>query len=691
MLFGLPLATAYAFASASLPLPPGGQDVPDTNTPSPQSLAEAAVAAAKRGDWAHAAQLWADFCVLQPDHLGGLVQKIIALGASGQPDVAERELAAAMERLPNQFEIYAAGPRLSEARNDWPKAAERWRAVLGHFPDRVAALQGLLSALRNMHRFDEAEVVLSEKGARFPTSFELAISAVNLAMARQDWSAAEERLRAVRLGWPDRPNGYTDGAMLLRDHGRLDEAEVLLHEAVARFGETIGLLSQLAQICEARKDWEEAVTRWRAAARAAPSAVVPHLNILQNLTKAGRRDEADQALAQTIVTFPDSHELARYMAVRAEERKAWPEALFFWQRAASLEPGMLPYIAHTADALVRLERFEEADTLLRDALLKHPNNTRLITSYARTAQAQSDWREAKHRWERLMELDPHHGAATLQLGIVNYQLNALETDALSEEQDRQTTAKPVIRAARTFDVDFEKVRPIEGAMDASRAALRDMFMQMENIGDNCEFGLVQRRFGAEPLGLLRWTGTPIRLLAQAFDDDLEGIGLPENTRIALLSGDEYYTSDTRYGMRMHTFIFLGQAEPEALLVKLCKRIQFLRRKMLDDLTIGNQKLFVYKSLFGYKPGDIETLHDSLQRRGRNTLMCVKLADEMHPDGTVEQITPTLLIGYIKRFNNDGGTWMNTEFDSWATISRNAYALWQAQLAKDSEPAADRAA
>ena len=660
--------------------------MPDTDTPSLQSLAEAAVAAAKQGDWARAAQLWTDFCVLQPDHLGGFAQRLVALGAAGQPDLAEAELAAAMERMPDQFEIYAAGARLSEARNDWPQAEERWRTVLGRFPERVAALQGLLSALRNMRRFDDAEAVLSEEGRRFLSSFELSTAAASLAMARQDWPVAEARWEAVRAGWPDRPNGYTDGATLLRDRGRLDEAEALLLEAVGRFGETIGLLSQLALICEARKDWEKAITHWRAAAQAMPSAAAPQLNIVQTLLKLGRREEADRALSQVITSFPDSHEVSRYLAVRAEERKAWPEALFFWQRAASLEPGRLPYIAHTADALVRLERFEEADALLQNILLKHPNNTRLITSYAQVAQARTDWLEAKRRWERLMALDPNHGVATLQIGIVNYQLNALETDKLSEEPDTKTVAKPAARAARTFDVDFEKVRPIEGPMDADRAFLRDMFMQMENIGDNCEFGLVQRRFGAEPLGLLRWTGTPILSLAQAFEDDLEGIGLPENTRIALLSGDEYYTSDTRYGMRMHTFIFLGQAEPEALLVKLCKRIQYLRRKMLDDLMVGNQKLFVYKSLFGYKPGDIEALHKSLQRRGRNTLLCVKVADEAHPDGTVEQAEPTLLIGYIKRFNNDGGTWMNTEFDSWAKVSVAAFHLWQAQITQDAEQA-----
>jgi len=33
---------------------------------------------------------------------------------------------------------------------------------------------------------------------------------------------------------------------------------------------------------------------------------------------------------------------------------------------------------------------------------------------------------------------------------------------------------------------------------------RDLVLQFESIGDNCELGLVQRRAGSEPLGLLRF-------------------------------------------------------------------------------------------------------------------------------------------------------------------------------------------
>lgn len=573
--------------------------MPDISPPSPAALAAAAVAAGKAGDWVAAAGLWSDFCVMEPQHMGGLAQKILALGAAGEGARAEAEMAAAIARRPAAFELHAAAARL--------------------------------------------------------------------ALTRQDWAAAEAGLQALRSGWPGRPEGYVEGATFLRGRGRLDEAEALLEDAVARFGDTAMLRAALAQIAEARQDWAEAARRWAAAAEAAPAAPNTQLAVLHMLLKLGRMAEVDRRLADLADRFPDSHEIHAFQAMRAEARNAPLEALAFWRQAAALAPARVVYDAHIADALRRLERYAEAETLLTEVIARHPGHIRLLTSHAQLAQARSDWTEARRRWQHVLALDPGNNGAGLQLGIVNYQLNGLDADALSDPARPIPTAIPVARP------------PDDGTDEARHTARREMFLQMESLGDNCEFGLVQRRFGAEPLGLFRWTVTSIRSLIDALDKDLEGVGLPANTELSLRAGDEYYTSDTRFGMRMHTFIHLRQAEPDALLGKLCRRLQYLRQKFLDDLAAGNQKLFVYKSLFGYQPGDIETLHRSLQRRGPNALLCVKRADDSHPDGTVEPVGDGLFIGYIKRFNDEGGSWTQVEFDSWARISTRAHALWRQGL------------
>ena len=40
--------------------------------------------------------------------------------------------------------------------------------------------------------------------------------------------------------------------------------------------------------------------------------------------------------------------------------------------------------------------------------------------------------------------------------------------------------------------------------------LNELLLQFEPIGDNCEFGLMQQYFGAEPLSLLRFAGFEFR-------------------------------------------------------------------------------------------------------------------------------------------------------------------------------------
>jgi hypothetical protein len=60
---------------------------------------------------------------------------------------------------------------------------------------------------------------------------------------------------------------------------------------------------------------------------------------------------------------------------------------------------------------------------------------------------------------------------------------------------------------------------------------RDLVLNFESIGDNCEFGLVQRMAGAEPLGLLRFSSTPLPLLVRALRARFDGLADPANVLV----------------------------------------------------------------------------------------------------------------------------------------------------------------
>jgi hypothetical protein len=171
----------------------------------------------------------------------------------------------------------------------------------------------------------------------------------------------------------------------------------------------------------------------------------------------------------------------------------------------------------------------------------------------------------------------------------------------------------------------------------------------ESLGENCEFGLVQRRCGAEPLGLFRFSSTPFPRLLAGLQSKFRGMGKSSSILIEVSgNGKEYMVLDKKYGFLFHAWVLVGERSPEEVKLREMRRIPFLVRKLTEDLTLG-EKIFVYH---GMKPLTFEQakqLLAALREYGTGTLLWVELADETHPPGTVEEIQPGLLKGYMDRF------------------------------------------
>src|SRR5579885_2880091 len=71
----------------------------------------------------------------------------------------------------------------------------------------------------------------------------------------------------------------------------------------------------------------------------------------------------------------------------------------------------------------------------------------------------------------------------------------------------------------------EPVAAGAGPAMGSDAALPpdQLMMRFESLGENCEFGLAQRRCGAEPLGLLRFASAPLEKLLAGLEGRFEGM------------------------------------------------------------------------------------------------------------------------------------------------------------------------
>ena len=214
-------------------------------------------------------------------------------------------------------------------------------------------------------------------------------------------------------------------------------------------------------------------------------------------------------------------------------------------------------------------------------------------------------------------------------------------------------------------------------------ALDELMLAFEALGDNCEFGLVQRQAGAEPLGLLRFAGffVPVedrlQRLLRALDCGFEGLGRVETVRVEAAGAEgrrEYLVHDSAFELLYHTFQAEGRIDPETLRALEAKKLGFLRRKFFNDLATG-EKILVWKSNLSQAEDEIDQLAERLRRFGPNTLLWVAAADADHAAGTAEIGRAGLLKGYVERFAPyDDAT--DIAYDSWFAMCEKARRLWK---------------
>jgi hypothetical protein len=205
--------------------------------------------------------------------------------------------------------------------------------------------------------------------------------------------------------------------------------------------------------------------------------------------------------------------------------------------------------------------------------------------------------------------------------------------------------------------------------------LTELMLRFESIGENCEFGLVQRRFGAEPQGLLRFSSSPLPRLISALSSRFHGVGQPHMIEIReSFNGAEYMVYDKNFGFLHHAWVLIGEEAPASIHRREARRIPGLVKKLADDLERGD-KLFVYHGMRPLSQPDVEKLVAEMRRYGPSQLFWVEVAGPRDRPGSVERLSPYLIKGYIDRFARTENA-HDLSLDCWVELCRNAEAVWE---------------
>jgi predicted Zn-dependent protease len=633
-----------------------------------------------RGDWPEALRRCDILRSRYPGHPFGYTAGARALQETGDAAAADAMLDQVLRSFPTDVEALLTWAEMAMRRRDWPAAIERCAIMRDRLPNQIFGYTAGAAALREAQRYAEAEAVLQATTERFPQDAAVAHDFARIAQTQRRWSEAATRWTQVQARFPDDPAGWFGAAHGAREAGRSDEESLILGAALERFPDNYAVASEYGSRAIDARDWPETVRRWQLAKSRFPAQPACDAYIALALRHMDRKDEAAAILAEALERFPGALALVIESAWQALDRRDWPAALDQWNAVRQRSPDNPESLTMAALALREMQRFDEADTLLRQATERFPTNRHAFLEFGNIA---------------LLRNDPESALARLQDGQRRFPDDEMFVDYAYRARERLLQLDPHaaensnVRLNLSVSDSLARIAP-----GLSTAELQAIFLDFESLGGvhlGCKFGAVQRAFGADPLGLLRWTQTPPEALAALLEARFDGVGLPENTDLEIAPDGDYHIREKRFGIVMHTFVQSAEMPPDKMANQTARRLQYLRSKLISDLEAG-EKIFVYK-LQMRDPTEDEILrtHRALRGYGNGTLLYVRRADAAHPSGSIEPRAPGLMIGYLDRFTEPG------QYDAapaWGALCLKAHRLWQGSrlpmAAADAGPAAGTA-
>src|SRR5665213_2326623 len=623
--------------------------------------------AMRHNDWTEALNCWNNVRLQSPDCVPAYLGVAKALCALKRLDEAGAVLADARKHFPAHADVAIAEARLVHERRDWPSALQHWNFVRERFPDEAQAYFGAGVALWELGRLDEAEGLFGAAWERFPDRPAIATSYARLAQRRRDWSEALRRWESARERFPVAA-----------------EADIRLSQTMERFPEHPGAAAARAELAQARNDWPEAWRRWREVHRRFPSIQLPSSMLVRAAKLSPEEkddiDDIDALIGEARERFPTRSSVAIAYANLAQSRRDLPEALRRWEYIHDRFPDLADGPLGMARTLRDLGRFDEADKLYVAIRDRFPDRYHLAREYITIAIRRRDWQEAVRRHQVASEQFANFLPPRIFAGMVTNLAKLDDIDRLAETSAsdgnwQSDDAHSAIRAPFTVLGDRGQ------AFDNNGAEIGQLMMNFESMGNNCEFGLVQRHYGAEPISLLRWSGTPPLLLAEAIAAGFEGFGQPQNTELQIRY-KEYHLVDVRFQTRTHTFVHEGDVDEEKFYQMMTRRLQYLSRKFIEDLT-NAEKIFVYRSS-NFVIEEVSTLHRAMRSYGKCALLFV---DRASAASTVTRLADGLFLGGMDRFLDGGDE--KLYYDGWVSICRQAYNLWDGRSSVPAPPTEGR--
>lgn len=191
-------------------------------------------------------------------------------------------------------------------------------------------------------------------------------------------------------------------------------------------------LIELARISETLGDWADARTRWR--------GLIDRFNLPLGMAREawalkelGQPEAAEAALERILPNHSRDLDIALVRAHLAESRGDLPAACERWQFIRRINAFFPAGYQEGARCLFMVERYAEADTVMRDAMERFPAEAWPLRGYGHLAHDRQEWAMAAERWLELRRRFPSDQVAA-SLGISALRAAGREDEAAALER-----------------------------------------------------------------------------------------------------------------------------------------------------------------------------------------------------------------------------------------------------------------
>ena len=400
-----------------------------------------------------------------PKDLEAMAGHITTLTSLGKMEDAQKLVAEASKRFPNNARIEYLYGRIDEARDTNGSAVEHYASALKADPKLIEAQVALGRLELYLHHNDKAKQQFEDAATKAPDDATVRVGLGELALVENDTARAQKEFtRAVELN-PSLADAHLGlsrlalmtgdmdtadkesaraleldpftlkggrlqrGTVLLR-LGKLDDAAKELEQAKKEDPRSVGITTMLGAVYidkgsaarDAKKDSEasdffkEAEINLMLALKTEPSNAEANFYMAQGRAKRGEYTQAIENMRNAVDRAPKRADYHFAMGNIYRDAKQPSDALVEWQQTVALDPKKLE--AYEAIGQLHLERNELDDAIsaFQSVLKVDPQRSQALAAIGDAHFTATHWKDAVRSYEQALKADPALTTVFYKLG-----------------------------------------------------------------------------------------------------------------------------------------------------------------------------------------------------------------------------------------------------------------------------------